>query len=729
MIYIGRHLRSAVGTTEPALINPELPVARLHSATAGRDLAPRPSYHLISPTDRAAYLAWLADGRRDTLVPIGFVWLFFFGLERRVLLDAGHDQAVQRELPVIAAEVRRLLVLYGDGTPSFHTCASNFLDALELLTAPHARTSGWATVAAPPSTRGERLPVPMALRVALAEFAAAGMPVPVTWARSWAWYHPALFPRTPQTRCAQEFDRLFALRYAQRFGAGLIPRPSGAPLEIWHQPANPGLTSVGLSRADLPDVLKEPTATRELGALADAVTGALDPYSRWLAKTPEGRGTLAATALLPTELLDRDVGQLGHLLSWANAKMEGRPNAIIDAAEFAAFWSTARPERMAKEEAASLALVLSLVGLGVEPDVRFGGPALAPGPAVLFRLDDDAPDGPRSDYLTATTMLHLAASVVSVAGSAAGARQAGRPADSDDIDRVVDTGVAELARTVRLTAAEQTRLRARLRWLLAAGATVTGLSRRIAALGQPEREATGLFLIAVASAARTVPPAAVTALTRAYRVLGLDTDLVIRRLHQQSVTGGSTGRRRPPAEDPVVVRPAGPAEPGHALPWATPVTPAPAQRSRDASPALVPTTSVATTSVPSTSVASTTAAASGVLLSHEAIARKIAETEAVYNLLAAIFTDDEPLGGDQAPTGSDGAAHLDRPYIDLLRELATQTSWARADFAELAARHGVLPDGALDLLNDAAIETAGEPICEGDDDLMVNEHVLQELLR
>src|SRR6266704_4753581 len=123
MIYVGRHLRSALGTIEPALVNPDLPVARIASATAGNDLVPRPSYHLISPTDRAAYLAWLAGGRRDARVPIGFVLLFFFGLERRVLLDARYDPARAQELPAIAAEVRRLRAVHGAGNPSFHTCS------------------------------------------------------------------------------------------------------------------------------------------------------------------------------------------------------------------------------------------------------------------------------------------------------------------------------------------------------------------------------------------------------------------------------------------------------------------------------------------------------------------------------------------------------------------------------------------------------------------------------
>ncbi len=106
-IYIGTQLPSAAGTIEPALINPALPLGSDEPGRSGRDLDPAPSYHLISPDSRAAYLAWLAGDRDCTSVPPGFVSLFFFGLERRVLVDAAADPAVRRELPAIAAEVRR----------------------------------------------------------------------------------------------------------------------------------------------------------------------------------------------------------------------------------------------------------------------------------------------------------------------------------------------------------------------------------------------------------------------------------------------------------------------------------------------------------------------------------------------------------------------------------------------------------------------------------------------
>src|SRR5262249_47120819 len=175
---------------------------------------------------------------------------------------------------------------------------------------------------------------------------------------------------------------------------GVAPSENVPALRTAYPPPNPGLTATLVCREDLPDVLLEPRCTRELARLVDDVAAALDPYSRWLARFPEGRGSLAATSFLPAELVDAHGGPLGPLGEWAQAHLDGRPRALIAAAEFRRFWSSAAPGQMARDEAAALIDVLALLDVGVEPDVRFGAPPLADGPAVLFRLAGEAPDRP-----------------------------------------------------------------------------------------------------------------------------------------------------------------------------------------------------------------------------------------------------------------------------------------------------------------------------------------------
>lgn len=95
MIYVGRGLppiKEWTAVTEPALIDPALPVDVQRADRDGREMSYWPSYSAISPTCRSAYLDWLAGGRSDPGISIGYVFLFLYGLERRVLSTMASDQ-------------------------------------------------------------------------------------------------------------------------------------------------------------------------------------------------------------------------------------------------------------------------------------------------------------------------------------------------------------------------------------------------------------------------------------------------------------------------------------------------------------------------------------------------------------------------------------------------------------------------------------------------------------
>src|SRR5205085_1217262 len=58
-------------------------------------------YDFISPNQRAAYLEWLAADRRDedpATRDLGYIFLFFYGLERRLLIDQGDGQEIVAEI-------------------------------------------------------------------------------------------------------------------------------------------------------------------------------------------------------------------------------------------------------------------------------------------------------------------------------------------------------------------------------------------------------------------------------------------------------------------------------------------------------------------------------------------------------------------------------------------------------------------------------------------------------
>jgi len=62
---------------------------------------------------------------------VGYVFLFFYGLERRVLVDAKSDPKAMTEVPAIAAEIESLRSIYSNR--SFQSYTRNFLDYVSTL--------------------------------------------------------------------------------------------------------------------------------------------------------------------------------------------------------------------------------------------------------------------------------------------------------------------------------------------------------------------------------------------------------------------------------------------------------------------------------------------------------------------------------------------------------------------------------------------------------------------
>ncbi len=176
----------------------------------------------MSPVNRAVYLAWLTGGRRRAGIQIGYVFVFFYGLERRVLLDIQHDTSLESELPAIRTEVSALLDRYGEPSNSFTEYANTLLGIIDVLIA-----RGSDAPLPPPQLRPDRFAIPESLRLELGRRALNGTPISADLALAWAWYLPDVTPRTPAVRCPEEFARLFAVRFGQAFPNGLVLRPTG----------------------------------------------------------------------------------------------------------------------------------------------------------------------------------------------------------------------------------------------------------------------------------------------------------------------------------------------------------------------------------------------------------------------------------------------------------------------------------------------------------------------
>jgi tellurite resistance protein len=647
MVYVGPIPRRRPSHNEYVeVIDGRLPVHERTPDFDGQGMGYWPAYHSIPPESRAAYLAWLAGGRVAPQAYIGYVFLFFYGLERRALVDARTDPQAMAELPGIRAEVVRLLVIYG-GNNSFRSYSSRFVQYLDVLLARKTPMSAGPA----PDPDGERYPTPMRLQIGIGEFARDGRPVPAEWAYSWARLHPETHALTRSVRCPVEFRRLFVARYVEQFGDGMVVRPLKRRLEVGYRPASAGLQGENWTM-DVPDVVTAATPTRRLVELLVSCADDLAPYSRLLARNPDAAGTVAAVALLPDELLDEQVPVLQPLRCFVDDHLGGGGHPVVVMGdELAAFWPPRTEGRFGKADAVGLAQLLGRLGIGVEPDVRMGGPVLDCGPMVLFRLGGDHPGTPSHEYSAATVLLHLAVVVTA--------------ADDDVTEQERRLLVGHLESALQLSDGERTRLVAHMTWLLATGVKLTGLKKRLATLTTAQRGGIAEFVALVAAADGTIAPQEVTALRKIYTLLELDPESVYGKLHALSVSPL-------PASQPVTVRHASGNQPAHLLP------PPPGQ----------------------------------VRLDPAVIQAKLAESAAVSALLSDIFVGDEPVAVAPPPVHTAHVHGLDGPHSTLLRRLVERSSWTRPELEGLCDGLGLLPDGALDTLNEVAMDVTGEPVIE-----------------
>src|ERR1043165_3329061 len=84
-----------------------------------------PTYQNLNPAQRLGYLRWLAGGRCDRAVPLGFPFIFFYGLEWRALIDGQDRQEC-------LLQAYRLYPTYGSHR-SLHGYVLSFIGHLLLL--------------------------------------------------------------------------------------------------------------------------------------------------------------------------------------------------------------------------------------------------------------------------------------------------------------------------------------------------------------------------------------------------------------------------------------------------------------------------------------------------------------------------------------------------------------------------------------------------------------------
>ena len=100
--------------TESSLVDDKLKINDTQYTFTDESFGYWPSFQSLSPLCRGAYIDWLASNRDMPDVPIGYLFLYFYGLERRIIKDYKDGSVSDAECTEICQEIIRLRRIFKD---------------------------------------------------------------------------------------------------------------------------------------------------------------------------------------------------------------------------------------------------------------------------------------------------------------------------------------------------------------------------------------------------------------------------------------------------------------------------------------------------------------------------------------------------------------------------------------------------------------------------------------
>lgn len=363
-IYVGDHMIGYSGHgTECSLINPHLTHKISHEHYSDSTLAYWPKYSKISVTCRGTYLFWLSGERNDPEINLGYVFLYYYGLERRILIDYPNGIVSDDEFLDLFNEVKRLNSIYGSNK-SFNGYSLSLLSYMAIM-APKIISLEFDF--------SSQLKITNEFKNYLSVLIQDERPWPAIIAMKWADLLTGISNRSVIHRCKQEALTLFNYYYQKEFGNGLVVENIEGFLSVKYTPASQSLSNFKSMNSKYPD----PEYIGENKLLCDILSRVekeLTEYSRYIGKLENSRdrnikNTLGAIVLLPDSYLKISNNPVvSEFQSWIIQLVSN--NSYVSLSEIWLKLNMFISGKVTKKEINLLTKLLEKSGYGFCPDPR-----------------------------------------------------------------------------------------------------------------------------------------------------------------------------------------------------------------------------------------------------------------------------------------------------------------------------------------------------------------------
>jgi uncharacterized tellurite resistance protein B-like protein len=505
-----------------------------------------------------------------------------------------------------------------------------------------------------------------------------GIPIPPDWAL--AWYcsapNPPVYLRTAATRCEEEFRALFAVEYTKAFGNGLKITRNKTNLSLTYHPASKSLlrTKPYIKELGLPDVTVLNSPLAKIGPIIQSTLERLDSYSRYIGRNPDNIDTLDALLELPSTIWPDLVKS-----SFEKLKRDTVANGGMNTLKFVELvgplpqWKDRSKKRMTL-----FCEAIANFGLGIEPDPRFGDPLPDENSkVVLFALDENPLICADSKYAMAALTLFMSMNVSQVDGVIS--------------DKEVTFLVNKIESWTFINITEKIRLKAYLQFLRNQDLQLSGIKKRLDSIGTNEKVQIGDILIQVAKSDQVVSIQELKLLERLYKLLGIDKSELYIKIHAT-------------ASEPVNVYTPVSEKTGFAIPKN-------AHKKPISGPVIIDMTKVAELQADSEQV---TAILNNIFNQPEV------ETESLDLNNITDEIDDNSI----QTIPSTCLWGLPQDISDFVRVLSGKPFWNKIELEEIAEDRGIMLEGALEQINEAAYDMFDNPYTDGLDTIEINKEIM-----
>lgn len=669
------------------LINPTLPIAPKGNYTT-RAFGYWPRYSQLIPEARTAYLQWLTSGKCDPKADIGYVFIYFYGLEKRFFDILPTQVPSTFDVTELRNECERLHRLYGPLNKSFNSYVVHFLQFMLLTSSEQLleiRNDASLIESADGSSlflrmlAGQRIKEGKALDFEIIKLLIAKDPIFKTG---------DVLKKMPDI-----FWRIFRIEFESAYPEGFYVDNNGSQLQAAYHPASPPWSSqrtMTVTIRDVPDIFSLAKPQHEIQKIINFTLNLLESHKKHFRVASHRSNEQSLFALpskyWPSHFVER-IGIIAERLknftfilkgSDITADMDLKTNISLQALSGVAKELEERYH----------------IGIIPHPD----GFLVAPSSSdiyVLYRIEQD--DGSfvvdeqyPSRFQSALACIELGSIVAH--------------ADKDFSAEEFSFIYKQIESWAYLKPSDRSFLKGKTRYLHEKPINLTSLKRRVQKLELNDIQTICTFISKLAHADGQVSSAEIKFLEKIYALLGVAPSQVSIDIKANATTA------------PQLVE-----EPHHST--------SNEPQSKH-------------TGVPDANANGTAPKKPSFVLDKERIASLHQENQQVSVLLGAIFSDDEDTAAADArpvtpanPSSnstivpiaveSSNLLGLDVPHTQFLRSLLQRPLWSRAEIEQFASQCGLMTDGALDCINEAVFEQFDMPLIEGNDPLVINLDLLE----